>query len=423
MSFQSSNMHYVFHVEYFRNLNLLTKSDREAEIIRQRNQDIRTFSFPKPGRGVSAPFDGLRNVPGFHSFSLYTTYPGLLIGTGNPHETALDGAVKCVFSLDYVTGLPYIPGSSLKGLLRSGFPGTLRRESVLDPKTAQMEAVAKAELIRDFLNRDNLDVRALENAVFGSDNPEEKKREPNPECGDVFLGAFPVSWPESILEMEFITPHKEKFSDPTPISIMKIRPNVRMEFAFLLHDSLSTGVSAAEKAELFQQLLLESGAGAKTNVGFGRLAENPAPPNKIGYDDVKYKEMDAILRSRTFGAAGAAKSRRPAPPVSRFPGQHRILGKCPKCGRDMIAGGKFPSCTGRCGFRPGRPQGYKKEARITDEEYERLLRGETVLLREFEDNWGTYAANVRMTGIRSPQEDRRTGETVYWAQYQKERIL
>lgn len=423
MSFLSSNMHYVFHVEYFRNLNLLTKSDRDAAIIRRRNQDIRTFLFPKSGSVVPAPFSELRDMPGFHSFSLYTTYPGLLIGTGNPHETALDGAVKCGFSLDYVTGLPYIPGSSLKGLLRSSFPGTLRREPVQDAETAKMEAEAKEELIRDFLNQENLNVRALEDVIFGSDDPEEKKFQINLECGDVFLGAFPVSWPDSILEMEFITPHKEKFSDPIPISIMKIRPNVRMEFAFLLHDSPSTGVSAEEKAELFRQLLLESGAGAKTNVGFGRLAENPAPPNVIGYNQDKYDEMDAILRSRSSGAADMSKSRRPAPPSSRSHGQRRVLGKCPNCGSDIIAGERFPpSCTGKCGFRLGRPPRYRNS--ITDGEYEKLLHGETVLLRGFEDGYGgRYDANVRLTGVKDPQTDVRTGETVCYGWYRQERIL
>ena len=56
------------------------------------------------------------------SFELYTAYPGVLIGTGNPHEISMENAIKCGFSFDYVTGLPYIPGSSIKGMLRSYFP-------------------------------------------------------------------------------------------------------------------------------------------------------------------------------------------------------------------------------------------------------------------------------------------------------------
>ena len=54
-------------------------------------------------------------------FELYTAYPGVLIGTGNPHEISMENAIKCGFSFDYVTGLPYIPGSSIKGMLRSYF--------------------------------------------------------------------------------------------------------------------------------------------------------------------------------------------------------------------------------------------------------------------------------------------------------------
>ena len=43
----------------------------------------------------------------FKKFRLKTDYPGLLIGTGNPHGSgAVASDIKCGFSFSYVTGQP-----------------------------------------------------------------------------------------------------------------------------------------------------------------------------------------------------------------------------------------------------------------------------------------------------------------------------
>src|SRR5690554_3416875 len=52
-------------------------------------------------------------------WELYTTYPGLLIGSGYQHESGGENEFKIGFFFDYTTGLPQIPGSSVKGVLRS----------------------------------------------------------------------------------------------------------------------------------------------------------------------------------------------------------------------------------------------------------------------------------------------------------------
>ncbi|MFX4236648.1 RAMP superfamily CRISPR-associated protein, partial [Aliarcobacter butzleri] len=54
--------------------------------------------------------------------SLKTTYPVLLIGSGNTHELPdIKGHAILVFHFDYTSGIPQISGSSIKGLLRSAF--------------------------------------------------------------------------------------------------------------------------------------------------------------------------------------------------------------------------------------------------------------------------------------------------------------
>jgi CRISPR-associated protein Cmr6 len=58
---------------------------------------------------------------GSHQFTLYTTYPGLLIGSGYAHSTNTTGDASIGFYFDHTTGLPTIPGSSVKGVMRSVF--------------------------------------------------------------------------------------------------------------------------------------------------------------------------------------------------------------------------------------------------------------------------------------------------------------
>ena len=393
MKFQSKNMHYVFHREYFDGLELLRDNGAPTRTVEERNQAVFSFAFPKADL-----FAGLRELDNFRSFALVTTYPGLLIGTGNPHDAKLDAAIKLGFSFDYVTGLPYLPGSSLKGMLRSRFPGKYGGEDKTDREI----------LIGAYLGRDDIDAEALETEIFTGN--------------DTFLGAFPTDWPDGMLSMEYITPHKD-FQDPVPISLLKIKPNVCFEFGFLLSNGM---VSATEKRGLFRELVMESGIGAKTNVGYGRLVKPEGRPkrNRIGYDPARYAEMNRLMKARA--AAGNRPVQRSAAPGNRPPQQGRpqraILGKCPTCGADIVGGNKFPSCTGNCGFRPGRPRGYRKP--VTDDEYRKLLNGETVLMHGFEDNWGnTYSALVRFKGVQAPQTDRNTGESVRYGDYQVERQL
>ena len=64
-----------------------------------------------------------------HIIKLTTTYPGLLSGVGISHETGKLGEFKLGFSFDHTTGLPYLPGSTVKGNLRHVFPFRLRLQA------------------------------------------------------------------------------------------------------------------------------------------------------------------------------------------------------------------------------------------------------------------------------------------------------
>lgn len=194
------------------------------------------------------------------TFCMKTAYPGLLIGTGYAHGTGEDKAdadLNAGFSFDYVTGQPYIPGSSVKGVLSSCFKYSKVIESLL-PKAAEKVPELKA-------------------SIFGV--PQEDAGKWEDETGvDVFFDAVLRRGNGQNLVMggDYITPHPSTTSDPTPIFIPKVLPGVTFEFRFLLTDSVIGGktvVTAAEKESLFKKLLELFGIGAKTNVGYGILEE------------------------------------------------------------------------------------------------------------------------------------------------------
>lgn len=256
MAFQSKNMNYIFNVEYFQGFSLMENNDTSKYKIEKNNRLIREFVFRE-----LPPTVEWRKLTGYHEIVLYTTYPGVLLGVGNPHELAIDGAIKCGFSFDYVTGLPYLPGSSLKGILRSCFPSML-------VKMTTEEKENHISYLKAILGETDIDLDEWEQSIF--------------ENNDVFLGAYPETEGEkdTMMEMEFITSHKKRFKNPNPVSIMKVKPNVKFVFSFLLNGNQK---EVEQKLRVFRALILDVGIGAKTNVGFGRLSEEKTRPadNKV----------------------------------------------------------------------------------------------------------------------------------------------
>lgn len=275
----SKNMNYCFNVEYYKDLKYIyyigqrghdTEKEEDEGTLKDRDIYIENFDFcscPTVYRLFKEPNENNRM-----SFELYTAYPGVLIGTGNPHEISMENAIKCGFSFDYVTGLPYIPGSSIKGMLRSYFP-----------KEGSADENEKREYIKEVLNSCGI--------TFQTENKEKIKtvianlKKDLFEGEDAFFDAFPVVLPNQkikLLAREFITPHKEKFKNPKPINLIKIRPGVKIRFMFILNDFNFENccISANQKLALLKRIILDMGVGAKTNVGFGIMTEKQPQDNR-----------------------------------------------------------------------------------------------------------------------------------------------
>ncbi|MBR5597143.1 MAG: type III-B CRISPR module RAMP protein Cmr6 [Lachnospiraceae bacterium] len=318
MEFVSKNMNYIFNVEYFQHIDFgKLESEVNEKKIEDQNKGIRTFKFAK----ADSPLAECRQMEGYQSFALYTLYPGLIIGTGNPHEIAVAGAIKQGFTFDYVTGLPYISGSTLKGMLRSYFPG----DTSSSEKNKEYQ-----EMISGILGKE-VDAEALKEDMFVNN--------------DIFLGAFPVMDKErSIMEMEFVTPHKDKYKDPNPISMAKVKPAIAFEFSFILSDfkdqkSGNILVSAEEKKNLCKELLILMGIGAKTNVGFGKFSVNKPVGNSLvvreNRADNNHRNNASSGRNGTNGAQNS--SQESMAPKCRTKGCNNTVGR-------KKDGSYFPVC-------------------------------------------------------------------------------
>jgi CRISPR-associated protein Cmr6 len=168
------------------------------------------------------------------SFELTTTYPGLLIGSGYLHELPdVKGQAILGFDFDYTTGVPIIRGSSIKGVLRSAFEHKDYIKSLLDKE---------------------LNIEELKREIF--------------ENSDIFFDAYVIRFKDTLLSDDYITPHKDEVENPTPLRFIKVSPNVTFRFEFRLND---TTLTKEEKRDLFKNIILDLGLGAKTNVGYGKF--------------------------------------------------------------------------------------------------------------------------------------------------------
>lgn len=200
--------------------------------------------------------------------------PGLLIGSGLAH--GLPGSeedVKTGLQFDYTSGLPVIPGSSVKGVIRSAFP------TIKEDKEQSNEADAEKlnyikSLIADIpefsaLGLEDKDILELGNQMFNH--------------GDIFADALLVGYGtrmkqhgpvKQVLTEDYITPHTGgPLAQPIPIKIVKVAPGVTFAFCFKFNATKigDKEVTAEMKESLCTAILQDLGIGAKTNVGYGVL--------------------------------------------------------------------------------------------------------------------------------------------------------
>lgn len=237
------NLHKTYYKDYFKNLNfgyLLNNGEEPKTEIKRRNE------------GLTAP-NLLHKIPKIslanQGFELQVAYPGLVTGIGINHEAKIEGEFKLGVHFDWTYGMPVVYGSSVKGVLKSYF--------------------------KEFYNpNENLpEVKDAIKDIFEGEGKSIYNR-------DVFFDAVIVEADKKnrILCSDSITPHgNNPLKNPIPITFLKIASGCKLEFRFKLVDTVivkdgrTLTLTAAQKLDIFKEILTTVGIGAKTNVGYGQL--------------------------------------------------------------------------------------------------------------------------------------------------------
>lgn len=237
---------------------------------------------------------------------LKTTYPGLLIGSGYSHIISEKGEFKLGLEFDYTTGLPVINGSSVKGLLRSVFYNDQDDEYLQKSKKEYINSIIKNLGFNEGFSFKDLTEAIFDGKVNGKNISMYER--------DIFYDAVvdvegtekTIGASKNILGEDFITPHKDVFKNPIPLKFLKIMPNVVWCFRFNLKDKI---LPSNIKRNIFKQIILDFGIGAKTNVGYGQFEIDENYEKKLIEDELKRKEkLERAKEQEEFNKATVGMS-------------------------------------------------------------------------------------------------------------------
>lgn len=281
----SRNLNKFYYRDYFSGISfslqiesnerkVLTDKDGIC-MIEKRNQCILEMGNQAYLNEARKAFDSIKqNLKNLSitDFKLTVCYPGLVTGVGIGHEAKVEGEFKLGLHLDYTTGLPVVYGSSVKGILRSAFKVENLMKvllAVAKEKSKKKEELEELKRIGQKLAKQPLEEWSAQ--IFGDDKKRDSRSAYN---RDIFFDAIvcDVNHNGRFLASDSITPHgSNPLLNPTPITFVHIASGSQIMFRFRL---IKTGdLTVRDKETLFKAILMTFGAGAKTNVGYGRLEE------------------------------------------------------------------------------------------------------------------------------------------------------
>jgi CRISPR-associated protein Cmr6 len=171
----------------------------------------------------------------------------LAVGLGNPDPSDIG------FAFDHACGVPYLPGSTVKGIVRSG---------------ALLHGAEKEE-----------------RAILLGDEPNPDKGDSGLRGGVVFFDALPKEWPE--LTVDVITRHHDpegiakknalplETDEPTPVPFLVVKKDQVFVFRIARLAQLQAPNFPDDWDSIIWKWLAtaldELGAGAKTAVGYGQM--------------------------------------------------------------------------------------------------------------------------------------------------------
>jgi len=252
---QRSNVGWLFYKDYYHGINFQEGQPKDIfkTEFESKNKNIASKKLSQYWDEVNALKLDFQTI---QWFELSTEYPGLVTGLGSPHETRKDGEYKLGFHFDHTTGLPTIPGSSVKGVIRAAFK-----------KSSDYIKYLLSELFEKNGSMTEIDIEELEKEIFDGEGCSTYQR-------DIFYDAVMISSENKgkvFLADDFITPHPNEFKDPIPLQFLKILPAVTFRFQFRLVQREKMLIPVQTRLNLFKRILVDLGIGAKTNVGYGKF--------------------------------------------------------------------------------------------------------------------------------------------------------
>lgn len=313
---KKANLGWLFYKHYFEGSETIDlkrdENNRGKDTLANRNTTILKRSY--------VPCSDFFSLKTQYGFSLKVCYPGLLMGSGYTHEAVFDDkddkneAFKIGFFFDHVTGMPCLPGHSVKGALRAVFPNHKKEKYKKEKSSMIVDLLKKSSIDPEKCFKSYMDQRKISGAnysdlcfsellgeiIFEGHKPYQFKNEEflyeqiSLYHKDIFHDAFIVKGGKDghFLAYDYITHHSDPLKDPNPIKFLKILPEVEIQFQFNLKDSL---ITKEVKEILFKKILLDFGVGAKTNVGYGQFKEDfQHHPTEEGKAVVRTEPKDYI---------------------------------------------------------------------------------------------------------------------------------
>lgn len=250
------NFGYWYYREYFNTIKLNSEGIVTNFSTFNKGKNDKLNEEPLP------PYNEEVNIQGIKSFELKTCYPGLLCGVGYHHEINKPADEKGkkvegdkeddapeVYNLgmyfDYTSGLPVIPGSSIKGMLRS--------------------AIEEWNFLADYKPNSGVTREEIIKTVFEGEGLSIYDR-------DIFLDAIPIKADNKLFGEDYITHHPNPLQNPNPVRFLRVNPGVTYKFRFILK-AHGEKLTVDFKTKLFEAIICTFGLGAKTNVGYGQFVK------------------------------------------------------------------------------------------------------------------------------------------------------
>ena len=175
------------------------------------------------------------------------------LGQTHPSETGM--------LFDHNIGVPYIPSSSIKGVVR--FAHILNE--ILDEDL---------NLKEEFKNKDYLKDKEINNLIdiFGGNKEKTDNSSEAYKGSVIFLDAYPVNIPK--LDIDIMNPHYGKYYseeeppadylEPNPIKFLTVKANEEFIFRVVVKKELFESTKKA-----LERAIQQEGVGAKTSLGYG----------------------------------------------------------------------------------------------------------------------------------------------------------